>query len=155
MHANGKIQITSIHYLEDVDPCINQVVDLIEVAHKKSSASAPIIDKYDPTKRLVRIQVCVTFNFSESLSRAFVALRLHSTCRQVPHSCHQTELTVRLGFKLPFQVNYDRVQQLIYADRFFERPGPANLTVFETREPLASGAGPFFRCYHSTPCRCH
>lgn len=52
---------------------------------------------------------------------------------------------MRLGFKLPFQVDYDRLQQLFYADRFFERPGPANLTVFETREPLPSGAGPLFR----------
>ena len=64
MHANGKIQITSIRYLEDVDPCINQVVDLIEVAHKKSSASAPIIDKYDPAKPLFPIQVCVTVTFA-------------------------------------------------------------------------------------------
>ncbi len=57
----------------------------------------------------------------------------------------QTELTIRLGLQLPFEVDYGRLQQLFYTNAMFERPGPSQVTIKETREPLPSGAGPFFR----------
>ena len=60
---------------------------------------------------------------------------------------HQTELTLRLGLKVPFKVDYGRYQQLFYLDRLFERPHPtpSHLTVVHFREPLPSGSGPFIR----------
>lgn len=114
VHANGKIQMTSICSLEVVNPCIKQVVDLLEDAQRRSmaSASSAVIMNYDPAVPLVLLQ---------------------------------TELTLRLGLQLPFEVNYDRLQQLFYANCMFEQPGPAHVTVLETRTPLTCGAGPFFR----------
>ncbi len=59
----------------------------------------------------------------------------------------QTELTLRLGLQLPFEVNYDGLQQLFYTNRVFEEPGRSQITVGTTKSPLTTGAGPFFRSF--------
>ena len=132
--------MTSICSLEVVNPCIKQVVDLLKDAQRRSMASTSnaVIINYDPTVPLVLLQV-----------RRALHINLLTCCLTL----HQTELTLRLGLQLPFEVNYDRLQQLFCANRMFEQPGPAHVTVLETRTPLTCGAGPFFRYLLSTECR--
>jgi hypothetical protein len=132
--------MTSICSLEVVNPCIKQVVDLLEDAQRQSMASASnaVIMNYDPAVPLVLLQV-----------KQALHIDLPTCCLTL----HQTELTLRLGLQLPFEVNYDRLQQLFHANCMFEQPGPAHVTIKETRTPLTCGAGPFFRYLLSTECR--
>ena len=140
VHANGKIQMTSFCSLEVVNPCIKQVVDLLEDAQRRSMASTSnaVIINYDSTVPLVLLQ-----------ARRALHIYLLTCCLTL----HQTELTLRLGLQLPFELNDDRLQQLFFANCMFEQPGPAHVTVLETRTPLTSGAGRLFRYLLSTDCR--
>jgi hypothetical protein len=63
IHANGKIQITSICSLTAVDPCIRQVVDLLKDAHSRSRA--PVIIDYDAVTPLVLMQVSPSGSFAQ------------------------------------------------------------------------------------------
>ncbi len=77
IHANGKIQITSICSLKAVDPCIRQVVALLQDAHKR--ASAPVIIDYDVATPLVLMQVGPT-RMSLQLLKFNIALGIvHAT----------------------------------------------------------------------------
>ena len=75
--------------MEDVDPCISQVVDLIEDAHRKSSPSAPVILNFDPAVPLVRIQVfllvvctlgCMKCFVCRSCLFLYVCARKYASC---------------------------------------------------------------------------
>jgi hypothetical protein len=58
--------VTSVCSLEVVNPCIKQVVDLLEDAQRRSMASASnaVIMNYDPVVPLVLLQVRRALHFN-------------------------------------------------------------------------------------------